>query len=245
MLMYPFNLINTKSYEELSKVTSDIIIEVIKKNPNSLFCFAGGDTPVRTLELLVEAHHEKKINLCEAYYIGLDEWEGLDEFHKGSCLAYMNKNLFNPANIPKERIHFFNAKSNNLENECTLVNNYIKKHKGITLSLLGVGVNGHLGFNEPGTSFESLAHVAELNETTKNIGRKYFEYDTNINKGITLGIKQILESKYLILEASGETKREAINKLMESKINLDWPVTALTLHGNCTVVLNKILEINS
>lgn len=242
--MHPFNLIDTESYEELSIVASDKIIEVMKMYPKSLFCFAGGDTPVRTLELLVQAHHKNEINLCEAYYIGLDEWVGLDEFHEGSCLAYMNKNLFIPANISKDHIHFFNAKSEDLERECTLANDYITKHKGITLSLLGVGVNGHLGFNEPGTSFESLAHIVDLNEITKKVGEKYFKHETKINKGITLGIKQLLESNYLILEANGKTKKKAIEKFMKSETTVDWPVTALRYHKNCTVVLNEVLELD-
>ncbi|SEK55497.1 glucosamine-6-phosphate deaminase [Carnobacterium iners] len=240
--MQPFNLINTENYEELSKVASEKIIEVMKLHPSSLFCFAGGDTPVRTLELLVQAHREKRINLCEAYYIGLDEWVGLDELHKGSCLAYMKTNLFDPVNVPKEQIHFFNAKSSDLEKECELSNNYIKNHQGITLSLLGVGVNGHLGFNEPGTSFESLAHVVDLNEITKKVGEKYFENDVNLSKGITLGIKQLLESDYLILEASGETKRDSIKKLMENNVTSEWPITALRLHKNCAVIVTEILE---
>lgn len=243
-MMQTFNLLNTENYEELSQTTSEIIIKVMKKNPHSLYCFAGGDTPVRTLELLVQAHHEKKINLCKAYYIGLDEWVGLDDSHAGSCISYMKRNLFEPANIPKEQIHFFNAKSKNLEKECNLANEYIKKQGGIKLSLLGVGVNGHLGFNEPGTSFESLAHVVNLNEITQKVGEKYFEQDVTISQGITLGIKQILESQYLILEASGGTKKEAIKNLLENEITENWPVTALKLHKNCTVVLDGMLQID-
>lgn len=240
-MMQPFNLIKTKNYEELSQAASELIIKVLKENPHSLYCFAGGDTPVGTLELLVKAHKEKEINLSDAYYIGLDEWVGLDSFNEGSCLSYMKRNLFDPANIPKEQVHFFNATSEDLEKECNLADEYIKKHGGITLSLLGVGVNGHLGFNEPGTSFESLAHIVDLNDITKKVGQKYFEQDVMISQGITLGIKQLLESKYLILEASGETKKEAVKKLMESKITEDWPVTALRLHTNCTVVLDGML----
>lgn len=242
--MYPFNLVKTKNYEELSKVASEKVIEIMKVKPNSLYCFAGGDTPVRTLELLVKAHHEKRIDLRQAFYIGLDEWVGLDEFHKGSCLAYMKTNLFDPANVPDEQIHFFNAKSSDLETECQLSNSYIKDHNGITLSLVGVGVNGHLGFNEPGTSFETLAHVVDLNEITKKVGEKYFENNEILNKGITLGIKQLLESDYLILEASGETKKEAVKKLIENKVTTEWPVTALRLHKNCTVIIDADTKID-
>lgn len=239
--MYTFDLIKPESYEEMSRIASDMIIDVINENPTSLFCFAGGDTPVRTLELLVEAHHAKKIDLSKAYYIGLDEWIGLDDKDKGSCIHYMNKNLFIPANIPKEHIHFFNAKSVDLENECVLADKFVKNKQGIKLSLLGVGVNGHLGFNEPGTDFESLSHVVQLDNSTKNIGKKYFEKNVETNKGITLGLQQVFDSDHIILEASGTTKKEALEKLLNNELNTEWPITSLSNHKNCTVLACNVL----
>ena len=239
--MFPFNLVKSESFEEMSIEASNHIIDVMQEQPESLFCFAGGDTPVRTLELLVEAHHEKKIDLTKAFYIGLDEWVGLDETDQGSCLYYMNKNLFIPADIPKEQIHFFDAKSDNLKNECNLANNFIMEHHGITLSLLGVGVNGHLGFNEPGTSFDSLSHVITLDGSTKTIGEKYFEQEIEINKGITLGIRQILDSEHIIVLASGESKREALSKLLQGEVTAQWPITSLNKHENCTVFAHDVL----
>lgn len=239
--MYSFDLLKAKSYEEMSEIASQLIIKVINSNPTSLFCFAGGDTPVKTLQLLVKAHHEKKIDLSKAYYIGLDEWVGLDANDKGSCRNYLNRNLFKPANIPEDHIHFFNAKSNNLQNECTLADNFIKSKEGITLSLLGVGVNGHLGFNEPGTSFDSKAHIVHLDDSTKNIGNKYFENEIQLNRGITLGLKQIFNSEYIVLEASGDSKKEALEKLLEEEPNIDWPITVLNNHKKCTVLAHDVL----
>lgn len=239
--MYSLDLIDSKSYEEMSREASKQIIKVMKENPTSLYCFAGGDTPVRTLELLVEAHKEKEIDLSKAFYIGLDEWVGLDENDQGSCLYYMNKNLFFPANIPKEQIHFFNAISVDLEKECLLADEFIDRHDGITLSLLGVGLNGHLGFNEPGTEFDSLSHVTNLDNITINVGKKYFEKEKKIKRGITLGIGQILESKYLILLANGKNKSKPISKLLDGKITREWPVTSLNKHENSLVITHDVL----
>ncbi|MEC6746908.1 glucosamine-6-phosphate deaminase [Marinilactibacillus sp. XAAS-LB27] len=238
--MNPFEYIIVPNYKEMSSIASEKIISTMKLYPNALYCFAGGDTPVGTLELLVSAHNEKRIDLKKAYYIGLDEWVGLDESDEGSCIDYMKRNLFEPANIPEDHIHFFNAKDSNLDEECKLADAFIHSHGGITLSLLGVGVNGHLGFNEPGSNLESLVHIVELSDITKEVAVKYFSKEANVSQGLTVGLKQLLNSKYLILEANGKTKKAAIQKLMEDKVTLNWPVTTLRLHKNCTVIVNDV-----
>lgn len=238
--MNPFEFIPVQNYKEMSSIASEKIIATMELYPDALYCFAGGDTPVGTIELLVSAHREKRIDLKKAYYIGLDEWVGLDESDEGSCIDYMKKNLFEAANIPEDHIHFFDAKSSSLDKECELANAFIKTHGRITLSLLGVGVNGHLGFNEPGASPESLSHIVELSDITKEVAVKYFSKEASVNRGLTLGLRQLLDSKYIILEANGKTKKVAIQKLMEDNITLEWPVTTLRLHKNFTAIVNNV-----
>ena len=170
-------LIVTENYEEMSQQATEIIIKTFQSQPNGLYCFAGGDTPVKTLQLLCKAHNDKLIDLTQAYYIELDEWVGLDQTNAGSCLAYLNKNLFEPAHIPLDHIHTFNSLAKNLMEECQRANQYISYHNGLTLTLLGVGVNGHLGFNEPGVNPNNYAHIIDLDEITQSVGKKYF--DTN------------------------------------------------------------------
>lgn len=233
------NLVIEESYEGLSREASKKIIEIIKENPSGLYCFAGGDTPIKTLELLVKAHHNQEVDLHKAFYIQLDEWVGIESTHKGSCQSYLKNNFFDPANIPPEHVHLLDGMSNDLENECKKATNYIEKHKGLTLCLLGVGVNGHLGFNEPGSYLESKTHVVKLSETTTTVGEKYFSEKTKATQGITLGLKPIMESKVVILEANGNTKIDAIKKLREEKITTEWPVTFLNLHPNCMVFVDK------
>lgn len=237
--MYPFHLEVTKNYQELSEYAAQLIIEVFKKNPTGLYCFAGGDTPVKTLHLLVEAHHKGEIDLNQANYIELDEWVGLDLNNSGSCFAYLQRELFEPAEIQLDKVHFFNARSEDLLAECEKANQVIEQHGGLTLSLLGVGENGHLGFNEPGVNPENQAHVVALDATTQSVGQKYFSEDVDRSRGITLGLSQLLASRTIIIEASGAKKQAAIAQLVAGNKTTNWPLTTVYDHPNCFVVIDE------
>ena len=226
----------------MSNEAASLIIQVMRENEGGLFCFAGGDTPVGTLEELVKAHKNKVINLHKFHFIELDEWVGLGEDDEGSCIQYLNRYLFQPAEIPQKNYHIFDAKSKDLEKECQRADDYIKENGGLTLSLLGVGVNGHLGFNEPGVNFDQPAHIVELQGNTKEVGQKYFDGSYEIDRGITLGISQLFASKYLLLLANGETKRQAVEQLMKSEqANNQWPVTIVKEHSNSYAFIDNNL----
>ena len=244
VLMSKIKTICNNNHEMTSKAVADKVVEIFKEYPAGLYCFAGGDTPVRAYEYLVNYHREGIIDLTKAYFVELDEWIGLDEKNMGSCCSYLKRNLFNKINIPENHIHFFDALAQDLNKQCQDANEFIISHNGITCSLLGVGVNGHLGFNEPGVDFNQNAHIIDLSAVTVNVGQKYFVETENVpGKGITLGIKQLLASKYLLLEATGESKQKAITELQKGKVNQDWPVTCANLHENCYLFIDeKVLE---
>lgn len=229
-----------ENYEEMSQKASQMIIATFQKYPQGLYCFAGGDTPVRTLQLLVEAHQKKIIDLKQAFYIELDEWAGLDQSNSGSCLAYLNKNLFEPASVDYEHIHAFNSLANDLENECQKANNFLIEHGGLTLTLLGVGQNGHLGFNEPGVNFENNAYVIDLDMTTKTVGQKYFQTEEVLSKGITLGLKQLMASKVVIVEANGTKKQPPIKKVLDGQVDEMCPVTIINNHPQVCLIIDKL-----
>lgn len=237
--MYPFKLEICDNYQKLSEAAAKKIIDVMKSNPTGLYCFAGGDTPVLTLNLLVKAHKSGEIDLNQAHYIELDEWVGINRENPGSCFAYLQRELFEPAGVLTERIHFFNSQSQDLSEECAKANQVIKDAGGITLCLLGVGVNGHLGFNEPGVDFKKEAHVVLLDESTQSVGKKYFSNEVDRSQGITLGIKQLLESKTIIVEASGVKKQVAIQKLLTGEMTNQWPITSVYNHKDCMVITDK------
>lgn len=232
-------LIVTENYEEMSQQATEIIIKTFQSQPNGLYCFAGGDTPVKTLQLLCKAHEEKLIDLTQAYYIELDEWVGLDQTNSGSCFAYLKKNLFEPAHIPLDHIHAFNSLSKNLVEECQRANQYISAHNGLTLTLLGVGVNGHLGFNEPGVNPNYCAHIINLDEITQSVGKKYFDTNEILSQGITLGIKQLMESQIVIVEANGAKKHEPIQRVINGDIDIMCPVTIINNHPQAYLIVDR------
>lgn len=229
-----------ENYQHMSQMTARIVIDYIKKNPKGLYCFAGGDTPVETLKILSEATLRGDVDLSQAYFIELDEWVGIDQNNPGSCLSYLKRNLWHPAGIREEQVHVFNSKAVDLDGECKKADVFIEQHGGLSLSLLGVGVNGHLGFNEPGVSFDNNCHVTTLDKVTQEVGKKYFTAEeVDRSKGITLGIKQLIKSEVLIVQASGVVKSEAVKKVMSGVIDSEWPVTAIWKHGNPVLVVNK------
>lgn len=237
--MYPFHLEVKKDYQAVSRYTSDLIIQTMQNKPEGLYCFAGGDTPVLALQQLAEAHRQGLIDLTKAYYIELDEWVGLPQENEGSCLSYLKRNLFDASGVPADHIHSFHSMSQDLESECRQANAYIVEHGNITLSLLGVGENGHLGFNEPFVSFDLCAHVVSLTESTRIVGQKYFNSKIELSQGISLGIRQLMESEVLVIEACGEKKRQAISRLLKGTVMNEWPVTIAGVHKNCYVVVDE------
>ncbi len=236
-----------RDYDELSRITAARIIAHINDDPTGLYCFAGGDTPVATLRLLAKAAAAGVVDLTHAHFVELDEWVGIDERDPGSCISYLRSNLFEPAGIEESQIHRFNPVAEDLSAECAAADEYIAAHGGISLALLGVGVNGHLGFNEPGSALEGRAHVVELTETTRSVGTKYFsESDgsgcTSATQGITLGLAQLLSARELIVQANGSKKQDAIAHVLKGTYDPVWPVSSIWTHPNaCLVVDNDAL----
>lgn len=229
----------TKDYEEMSQKTAQFIIKTMQENPTGLYCFAGGDTPVRTLQLLTEAHQCGQIDLRKAYYIELDEWVGINQNNPGSCLSYLNQNLLKPAHIPLDHFHSFDSQAKDLNEQCQLANEYINKNNGLTLVLLGVGENGHLGFNEPGVCIDNQAHVIDLDKTTKVVGEKYFKTQEVLSQGITLGLQQLLSAQIVIIEANGVKKQIPIQKVINGEIDIMCPVTVMNTHSNAYLFVDE------
>ncbi|WHY85945.1 glucosamine-6-phosphate deaminase [Neobacillus novalis] len=234
-----FHYAVASDYEGLSKLAAETIIEQVKKKPDSLLCLAAGSTPTGTLNYLAEAAKRNEVDFSNCYIVGLDEFVGLSWEDEGSCYRYVNEFFFEPLNISKDRIHFFKAQVDDLEKECDETDRYIQEHGGIDVLLLGVGVNGHLGLNEPNVSLNLNSHVIELEATTKKVGQKYFSEAKKLEKGITIGLKQVLESKTVVVIANGPLKKEAMAALLKGSVDEKYPVSCLNLHENCFVYVDK------
>jgi len=228
-----------KDYQTLSFHVASEIIELVKAKPDAVLCLASGDSPRLTYSIMAEKVAAEKIDFSQCVFIELDEWVGIPPDKEGSCHFYLQANIFKPLNITSSQMHLFNALSSNLEQECTNMNQVIADKEGIDLMLLGVGMNGHIGFNEPGVSFDNDAHVIRLDDTTRSVGQKYFRQMAPLQKGITLGLKQVMDAKKVILMANGVKKAEVMSKALEEEITNRLPASIIRNHPNGFVMIDE------
>ncbi|EDL66558.1 glucosamine-6-phosphate deaminase [Bacillus sp. SG-1] len=227
------------NYEEMSKHACQIIIDQVKQNPFSVFVIPGGNTPARMVDFLVDAYKENKVSFKKCTFIGLDEWVGLGKENEGSCQHFLFTNLFSQIDVNPENLIFFDATSENLNFECEKIDKKIKELGGVDIMVLGIGLNGHLGFNEPGISFEKQSHIIDLDETTTSVGKKYFSENSVPNRGITLGIGNILDAKKILLLANGKEKSKILKKVVDTDPTEAIPATVLKLHKDAEVFLDE------
>lgn len=226
------------SYEKMSAAAAKGVVEIITENNDALICPASGDTPSGLFNDLVNRAKKGEFNPHKLFFVGLDEWMGMNGGDEGSCREYLDRQLFHPLNIKEDHISFFDGRSPDPNEECDKTDNFINDHGGIDLCILGLGMNGHIGMNEPGVSHLHLSHIAEISEETASIGQKYFSNNRNLEKGLTLGIASILASKHIFLLVSGEKKSAAVKKLLESEISSDFPASFLKTHPSCVIYLD-------
>ncbi|HLG38535.1 MAG TPA: glucosamine-6-phosphate deaminase [Chitinophagaceae bacterium] len=224
-------------YNNLSAAAADMIIDCVKTKPDALLCFATGDTPKLAYQLVAEKAIKDKVDFSRSFIIGLDEWMGIPPDNTGSCHWFLHVYLFKPLNIDPSQIHLFNAFAKNEEAECKKMNKLIAVN-GIDLMVVGVGMNGHIGFNEPGTDINSLAHVATLDETTVTVGQKYFKDKVSIGKGITVGLKQVMQTEKLLMMANGKKKAPVIKRAVEENVSNIFPATLIQQHKNAFLMID-------
>lgn len=231
-------LIKFETHDQASAWIADQIISSLIKNPNLILCMASGDTPAKVCEHLVSKLIEGKTDYSKLFFLGLDEWYGIGPEDTGSCAFSFYQRLINPLGLQKDRYHFFNALSDDPASECKKMDDLIEEKGGIDFMLVGVGMNGHIGFNEPGTPFDIKSHIIDLDEITINVGQKYFSEAKKLEKGITIGLGHLLNSKTVIVQANGIKKAEIINRTVNDDINESLPSSVIRLHTNGFLVLD-------
>jgi len=227
------------SYSELSLKTAERIAAIISEKPDALLCFPAGDTSVDTFNQLIRLNKAGKISFKHCKIVGLDEWTNLGKMRSENCYSFLKKHLFDHIDFSPENLCFFDGESADLERECRKTDEFIQKNGPIDMMLLGAGMNGHLGLNEPGTSFDLYSHIVELDDVTKIVGQKYFTSEVSLTGGISLGIKHIMETKTVILQLNGEKKAPIAQQLIESEISTDFPASVLKSHKNAFLLLDK------
>lgn len=226
-------------YQEISDSAASAILNQVKQKPDSVICLASGDTPKLAYQKMVERAKIQQISFSDVHFIGLDEWIGISSDTHGSCAFFLRQVIFSPLRIPEDNIHLFDSMASDLDIECKKMDGILFKKGRIDLMLVGIGMNGHIGFNEPGISPKLKSHVTLLDEKTQSVGQKYFEEPQILKKGITLGLQHLLEARQVILMASGIHKSEIIKKALGNEISVEVPASIIRNHDNSLVLLDK------
>ena len=232
-------VIITEDYAEMSEVGAKVIIdEMIEKN-DLVIGFATGSTPIGMYQQLIDACEKQTISFRNVISYNLDEYIGLDVDHEQSYNYFMRDNLFDHIDINPKNI---NMPMGNGEDHDKLVKEYQDKlnQKQIDIQILGIGANGHVGFNEPGTPFDSHVHVVELTEKTREDNKRFFEKLEDVPEyAITMGIADIMAAKKILVLASGKSKAQAVKTLLEGHKSEDFPASILFDHEDVILVVDK------
>ena len=232
--------ITTKTYEEMSNKAADIIAAQIIVKPNCVLGLATGSSPVGTYKRLIEDNKNGKIDFSTVTSVNLDEYVGLDGSNDQSYRYFMNDNLFNHVNIDKSKTFVPNGCAADLKAEGENYDNMIKALGGIDLQLLGIGLDGHIGFNEPDKYFTGATHEVTLDESTIKANARFFASEDEVPKtAITMGMMSIMQAKKIVLVANGAAKKEIVEKSFFGPIDPQVPASILQLHPDVTVIYSE------
>lgn len=233
-------LIIRDDYADMCASVGEHIIEYVNANPDSLVELPGGDTPMGIFDYLVKAAEAGRFDVSNVSFVSLDEWENLGYEVKGSCRQTLFDNLFKRLPIDIERqVCFFDGTAD-LAEECKRIDRFVFDHGGIDIAVLGIGMNGHIGFNEPGVDPDQYCTVVPLDEVTKTVSVKYFGGEQlNVAHGITLGMKHFMEAQEVILIADSDRKAPIVKKVVEGPMTNEVPATLMQAAMKCLLYMDK------
>lgn len=233
-------IIKTKNYEQMSRVAANILSAQIIMKPDCVLGLATGSTPIGTYDQLINWYKKGDIDFSEVTTINLDEYKGLSPENDQSYRYFMNTHLFDHINIDKDKTYVPNGLEPDSEKACSEYDQIIKAHSGIDLQLLGLGNNGHIGFNEPGDSFEKETHCVSLTESTIDANARFFSSIEEVpTQAYTMGIKTIMQAKKVLVVVSGEDKASIIKEAFFGPITPKVQASILQLHNDVTIVADE------
>lgn len=233
-------VIVVKTPEEVGREAAAIVAEGIRAKPHYVLGLATGSTPIPLYQELIRLHKDEGLDFSTVITFNLDEYIGLPPTHEQSYRCFMDTQLFNHVNISKKNTHVPDGMTDDLEAHCMAYEATIGDVGGIDCQVLGIGGNGHIGFNEPGSSLASRTRVVELTEKTVRDNSRFFDsVDEVPRRAVTMGIGTILDSQKLILLATGAKKAEAVAAALEGPVTAKVPASALQLHPDVTFVLTE------
>jgi len=226
-------------YEALSNRAAEVVIEQIRKKPDSTIGFATGGTPKGLYDRLIEAHETRGLDFSKLTTFNLDEYVGLPPEHEQSYAHYMWSNLFDHVNVSERQVHIPHGMADDVDAHCRWYERRIEKAGGIDLQILGIGANGHIAFNEPGSSLGSRTRIKTLTSKTVRDNARYFEDKAMVPEyAITMGVGTIMEAREVLLIASGERKAEAMKNTLEGPLTAMVPASMVQEHRFAHVVID-------
>ncbi len=232
-------VIITENYEEMSRVAADILIGIVKNNPKAVLGLATGSSPIGTYENMAKDYRENGTSYKEVSTVNLDEYVGLTADHDQSYAYFMRKNLFDNIDVDLKNTNLPSGSAKDLQKECDRYNALLESYKQ-DVQVLGLGSNGHIGFNEPGTPFDSVTHLVDLTENTiKDNSRLFSSIDEVPRQALSMGIKNIMNAKSILVVVSGKNKAVAVKGMVKGEITPNLPASVLQLHPFVTVVCDK------
>ncbi len=230
-----------KNYDEISKVSAEIVAQLIKENPKAILGLATGSTPVGTYKELIRMYRDEGLDFSEIKSFNLDEYVGLEGTHPSSYRYFMDNELFNHINIKKENTHVPDGKAKDLEQYCKEYDDSVDAAGGIDLQILGIGSNGHIAFVEPEEELSLGTFVAKLTESTINDNKRFFDSIDQVPRtAISMGIGTIMKAKKIILLANGKGKADAITRIVKDrKVTTSVPGSLLLLHPDVTFIVDE------
>jgi len=233
-------IIKATDYNDMSLNAAKIISEQIKDKPNSVLGLATGSTPLQTYKYLIEWYKNDNLDFSKITTFNLDEYYGLSKMDKQSYHYFMFNNLFSHININADNVHIPDGTNKDVEQECLNYEKAILEAGGIDLQLLGCGHNGHIGFNEPDEVFCTNTHLVNLEESTIQANKRFFEAEKDVpRQSYTMGIKTIMQAKKILMIISGEGKKEIVKKAFFGPITPKVPASVLQLHRDFTLIVDK------
>ena len=233
-------LIRTKTYEELSRICADLIADVVTAKPDCVLGLATGSSPIGTYDELVRRYENGTLDFSAVRSVNLDEYVGLDGTHEQSYRYFMDTHLFNRVNIDKKNTYVPSGLVDDPAAHGAWYDENIVALGGIDLQLLGIGLDGHIGFNEPGDHFVAATHLETLDPSTIEANARFFASKEEVpTSAITMGMKSIMQARSIVLVASGKKKEEILMRAFEGDITPAVPASILQLHPNVTVILSE------
>jgi len=237
------NKIKVKIFNDFnlaSQYAANLIITAIQNKPELVLGLATGSTPEKLYNLLINAYKNKIVDFSKIITCNLDEYYPIDRSHNQSYWNFMHEKLFNHINIHPDNKHILNGEVENINLECDQYEMKIKKAGGIDLQILGIGNNGHIAFNEPGSNFKSRTRLVQLEMDTIEANSRFFKSKEQVPKqALTMGLGTIMGAKKIILLASGENKASAIKQSFNGPVSESRPASILQKHSDCTFILEK------